>query len=144
MPAENLLIFKVKYLGATQVKQNSGDHVVASAVMRIQAEKRESLKVFLIIREETLVVSTKGGEVLQNLDLACISFTSLNPADPKLFAFISEAHGGQYYCHVFVSKDKIGEAPKAIKGALSNYQEKVVTLLRQSRATLLPAKPRRI
>ncbi|EGD77654.1 TK/HMTK protein kinase [Salpingoeca rosetta] len=129
-PLEGTSLFKVKYMGAVQVTGSAGDHVVAAAVIKVRDEKREPIKAFIILRQDSLVVATrKTGEVLQNLDLACISYTSVNPADPKQFAFISQARSGRLYCHVFQNKDKGSDAPHAIKAAIAEYTQTVSQLL---------------
>lgn len=118
IPLEDTVMFKVKYLGFVQVNSSQGDHVVGTAVIQIKNQKTDPVKCFLILRKSDLLLATKKGDILLNLSVGSITFTSVNPVNPTQFALISESKGSTYYCHVFSSKDGVADAARAISKAI--------------------------
>lgn len=114
-PENDVVTFKLKYLGSTVVEKITGDSISTEAVKNIlktaKAKGRKKLqRVNVAISLKGIAVTDLQGNDILKISIYRISNCSTDPTQRQIFSFISTDPDETMECHAFIcSKRKMAE-----------------------------------
>lgn len=111
---DDVVSFKLKYLGSTVVEKVSGDNISTEAVKNIlktvKASRKKLARANLNITQNGIIVNDLQGNELLKASIYRISNCSTDPFHRQVFSFVSTDSTDTTECHAFLcSKRKLAE-----------------------------------
>ncbi|KAJ3624594.1 hypothetical protein MTP99_018206 [Tenebrio molitor] len=110
----DVITFKLKYLGSTVVEKMTGDNISTEAVKNIikvtKAGRKKLQRVHIAISLKGIVVTDLEGNDILKISIYRISNCSTDPTHRQVFSFVSTDSHETMECHAFICpKRKMAE-----------------------------------